>query len=181
MTLTDIILLAIGLAMDCFSVAFVQGIRTQGMHFTMPAVIVWMIVAFGVFQGAMPLIGYFAGEVAESLISRYAGWVALFLLGGIGIKMIYDGLSEQQATKPLTAWQVVLLAIATAIDAAVSGILFVPIPQILLNAMLIIAITSSLFTLIGYIVGHFIGRLPINAEIVGGGILILIGVKICFF
>lgn len=180
MTLWDIILLAIGLAMDCFSVSVVQGICSQGGRFRLPAMVIWMIVAFGLFQGAMPLIGYYAGGVAEDFVNRYAGWVALVLLGFIGGKMIWDSFHEEEHTHRLTFWYVLLLAVATSIDAAVSGILFVPVPELLWEAVAIIAFTSSLFSLIGYVLGHYIGRLPFNAERVGGIILVLIGLKICF-
>lgn len=180
MTRWDIILLAVGLAMDCFSVSVVQGVRSQGGRFGLPVMVVWMIVAFGLFQGAMPLTGYFAGGVAEEFVNRYAGWVALALLGFIGGKMFLDSFREEESAPRLTFPQVLLLAIATSIDAAVSGILFVPVPGLLWQAVAVIAVTSSLFSLTGYALGHFIGRLPFNAERVGGIILVLIGLKICF-
>ena len=180
MTRLDIILLAVGLAMDCFSVSIVQGIRSQGNRFRLTPMVIWMVTAFGLFQGAMPLIGFYAGGVAESFVNRYAGWIALALLGFIGGKMVRDSFREGENVPSLNVVQVLLLAVATSIDAAVSGILFVPVPNLLWKALAIIAVTSSLFSLAGYVLGHYLGRLPFNAERVGGIILILIGLKICF-
>lgn len=180
MTLLDIILLSVGLAMDCFSVSIVQGIRSQGGRFRLTPMVIWMVAAFALFQGAMPLIGFYAGGVAEQFVSRYAGWIALALLGFIGGKMIRDSFHEDECAVGLDFLQVLLLAVATSMDAAVSGILFVPVPHLLWQALAIIAVTSSLFSLAGYVLGHYLDRLPFNAERVGGIILILIGLKICF-
>lgn len=180
MTLWDIILLSVGLAMDSFSVSVVEGIRFRSDRFRMPRIIVFMIVVFGVFQGGMPLIGYYAGQIAASFFSKYAGWVALVLLSGIGTKMIIDSRQEESPNTGLSMGQILLLAVATSIDAAVSGLLFVPVPELLWKSLAIIALTSSLFSLIGYVAGYTIGKLPFNAELAGGIILILIGVKICF-
>lgn len=180
MTLPDIIFLAVGLAMDCLSVSIVQGIRSNGDEFRLTPMVVLMVIAFGLFQGAMPLIGFYAGGVAERFVNRYAGWVALVLLGFIGGKMIRDSFHESENCPPLNVLQVLLLAVATSIDAAVSGILFVPVPHLVWQALAVIAVTSSLFSLTGYVLGHYLGRLPFNAERTGGIILILIGLKICF-
>ena len=180
MTLLDIIMLAVGLAMDCFSVSVVEGIRSHGSKFRLSAIEIWMIVSFGLFQGAMPLVGYYSGAIAEQLVNRYAGWVALVLLGAIGGKMVWDSFNKESTYVKMSFWQVMLLAVATSIDAAVSGILFITVPELLWKALTIIAVTSSLFSLIGYCVGHYIGKLPFNAERAGGIILILIGLKICF-
>lgn len=180
MTLIDIILLAVGLAMDCFSVSVVQGIRSHNERFRITPLIAFMIFSFGLFQGTMPLIGFYAGEIAHAFFIRYAGWVALILLSLIGINMIRESFHTEKSSAPLTVSHILLLAVATAIDAAVSGILLVPVPELLWQAFTIIAITASLFSFLGYLLGHFIGRLPFNAERVGGIILILIGLKICF-
>lgn len=180
MTLPDIIFLAVGLAMDCLSVSIVQGIRSNGDEFRLTPMVVLMVIAFGLFQGAMPLIGFYVGGVVEQFVNRYAGWMALGVLGFIGGKMIRDSFYEDTSAPRLNVFQVFLLAVATSIDAAVSGILFVPVPNLLWKALAIIAVTSSLLSLVGYVTGHFLGRLLFNAERVGGIILILIGLKICF-
>lgn len=187
MDLLSIILLAIGLAMDCFAVSI-----AQGMQGTRPRPVIQMAVLFGLFQGGMPLIAYFVGGIFADFFTRWSHWIALLLLLFIGGKMLIEAMVESRELRAesqepeksspkaaLTLGTMLILAVATSIDALSIGVLFIPVPEILWLAIALIAATSTLFSLIGFWLGKTLGRhLPFNANILGGCILIAIGVKI---
>ena len=183
MTLFTIILLAIGLAMDCFAVSVCKGLTSP--HGYVPRYIKPMLMAllFGVFHAGMPLIGYFAGSFFAAFFERFAPWIALALLGFIGGKMIYDSLKSDEDELHLADFSFIgllSLAFATSMDTLATGVIFIPHPEVLWKAVSIIAATCFAFSMIGFILGHIVGtRLRINVNILGGVILILIGVKIC--
>lgn len=175
MDVITIILIAIGLAMDCFAVSIAKGLANGRWQ----RQALWMVLLFGIFQGAMPLIGYFAGAVFSAFFSRFAPWIALVLLGYIGSKMIWDSLHNEKEThsNDTPIW---LLAIATSIDALATGVVFIPYPEVLWMAIGIIALVSFVFSLVGYCIGWKVGeRFTFNVELLGGIILIAIGLKIC--
>ena len=140
-----------------------------------------MPVAFGLFQGLMPVLGYFAGSFAASVIDAYAGIVAFAILGFIGGKMVRDGIQatgEFQENAGLGFSMLIMQAIATSIDAFAVGISFVsgsmPIAQ---SACIIAACTFALccsMLLLGRKLGALLGE---RSQIVGGAILVLIGIK----
>ncbi len=180
MDVFSIILIAIGLAMDCFAVSITKGI-TSGKAQWKKALL--MALLFGLFQGGMPLIGYFAGMAFTEQIARFDHWIALGLLGFIGGKMIWESLHEKEdectAHCDFSLKTIVLLAIATSIDALATGIIFVPTPEVIWLAVSIIALVSFLFAGVGYVIGYLCGtRFHINVELLGGMILIGIGIKI---
>ncbi len=196
MDLLAIISIAIGLAMDCLAVAITQGIsqetrlrsKVSGKKqsfwsaYQVPQALL-MALLFGLFQGGMPLLGFFAGIAFTEQIARFDHWIALVLLGIIGGKMIWESLHKEEEqdskTSSLELRTLFLLAIATSIDALAAGIIFVPTPDILWMAVSIIAIVSFLFALMGYTIGVVCGkRFHFNVELLGGLILIAIGVKI---
>lgn len=174
--------------MDCFAVSIVQGV--QGCRLR-PALT--MAILFGVFQGGMPLIAYFAGSLFADFFIAWSGWIALVLLSFIGGKMLLEAYREKREEKTadadvsgkaaqLTLWTIIVLAVATSIDALSIGVLFIPVPEVLWLAVAIIAAMSTLFSLIGYTIGRTVSAyLPLNANILGGCILIVIGIKIFFF
>ena len=178
MDLLSIILLAIGLAMDCFAVSI-----AQGMQGTRRRSIAVMAILFGVFQGGMPLIAYYAGSLFSEFFTRWSPWIALILLVLIGGKMLIEAYKEKREsyTDPsvLTFWTMIALAIATSIDALSIGVLFIPVPEVLWIAIAIIAVTSTMFSGVGFELGKRLGKhLPFNANVLGGCILIAIGIKI---
>ncbi len=183
MTLLTIILLAIGLAMDCFAVSVCKGLTSP--HGYVPRYIKPMLMAllFGVFHAGMPLIGYFAGSFFTSFFERFAPWIALALLGFIGGKMIYDALQakeEEMQVADFSFFALLSLAFATSMDTLATGVIFIPYPDVLWLAVGVIALTCFAFSMTGFIIGHLVGtRLRINVNILGGIILILIGIKIC--
>ncbi len=182
MSIITIILLAIGLAMDCFAVSVCKGLTSP--HGYVPRYIKPMLMAllFGVFHASMPLIGYFAGSFFASFFERFAPWIALALLGFIGGKMIYDALKDEDDEAHLADFSflgLLSLAFATSMDTLATGVIFIPHPQVLWLAVAIIALTCFVFSMAGFILGHIVGaRLRINVNILGGVILILIGIKI---
>ena len=183
MTLFTIILLAIGLAMDCFAVSVCKGLTSP--HGYVPRYIKPMLMAllFGVFHAGMPLIGYFAGSFFAAFFERFAPWIALALLGFIGGKMIYDSLKSDEDELHLADFSFIgllSLAFATSMDTLATGVIFIPHPEVLWLAVAIIALTCFVFSMTGFILGHIVGtRLRVNVNILGGVILILIGIKIC--
>ena len=182
MSILTILLLAIGLAMDCFAVSVCKGLTSP--HGYVPRYIKPMLMAllFGVFHAGMPLIGYFAGSLFASFFERFAPWIALALLGFIGGKMIYDSLHDDDDEAHLADFSfggLLSLAFATSMDTLATGVIFIPHPEVLWLAVGVIAATCFVFSMTGFILGHLLGNsLRINVTILGGVILILIGIKI---
>lgn len=182
MSVLTIILMAIGLAMDCFAISICQGLTSP--HGYVPRYIkpILMALLFGFFHACMPLIGYFAGTLLLSFFKRYAPWIALALLGFIGGKMIYDSLKSKNKENKLADFSfltLLSLAFATSMDTLATGVIFIPYPDVLWLAIAVIALTCFLFSIIGFVIGHLVGtRFRFNVTILGGIILILIGIKI---
>ena len=183
MNLLDIILLAIGLAMDCFTVSIVSGIIQR-----MPKTTLFrMAFLFGFFQALMPLLGWLGISHFQSYMEAYDHWIAFGLLGFIGGKMIWEsfGPEEEQHFNPLKLHTQLLLAVATSIDALAVGISFACTGYTALNQLtlplIMIGVVSLLFSIIGYHLGRRFDKSitrRLKPELLGGVILILIGVKI---
>lgn len=176
--------------MDCFAVSVTKGIACAASHNAGAGLKVshsWggpllMAILFGLFQGGMPLIGYYTGNVFASFFSRFAPWIALGLLAFIGGKMIWESLHEGEEEKQSAEFglkELIVLAIATSIDALATGVIFIPCPETVWLGVSIIALTSFLFAMGGYMIGITAGkRFHMNVELVGGLILVGIGLKI---
>lgn len=183
MTQLEIWLLAIGLAMDCFTVSIASGILQKQWH---GRTIMIMALAFGLFQAGMPLIGWMFTQYFSGLIESFDHWIAFGLLAYLGGRMILGSLKKEEECKqynPTRLRVILTLAIATSIDALAIGISFACIGMLtfrsILNPVIIIGIASFLFSFIGYGIGVFCGkrfRLPV--EPIGGAILIAIGCHI---
>lgn len=178
----SVILLAVGLAMDCFAVSMTKGIESPKTDKKVIAHVLLMAFLFGLFQGLMPLIGFFAGSLFVEWVCRFDHWIALLLLSVIGGKMIYDSFHPSEEASPATDWSwhtLLLLAVATSIDAMATGVLFVPYKDILWWSLSTIGLVSFLFSLLGFGLGRRIGaHLKLSPELLGGIILIAIGLKI---
>ena len=178
-----IILLAIGLAMDCFAVSVTSGINAAKLNFSLR---LRMAVMFGLFQAVMPLFGFLAGRAFAQQIQHFDHWLAFTILLFIGGKMIYEDIKSrkkteaEEKTKNAFQWRtLLLLAVATSIDALATGLIFVPFANKIWQAMLIIGLCSFLLSLIGSYFGTYCGkRIRLPAELLGGIILIIIGTKI---
>ena len=196
MSFVEILLIGIGLSMDAFSVSICKGLTTKQFSWKMALTCgLW----FGFFQALMPLIGYFLGEQFEEYITAVDHWIAFGLLFLIGANMIREALSKKTSDQELSlraerseAWQssttqngslgfktMLLLAIATSIDALAVGISFACIQVKIWSSILIIGVTTFLFSVLGVKIGNVFGsKFEKSAGIIGGIILILIGLKI---
>lgn len=182
MDIVSIILIAFGLAMDCFAVSISKGIAVKKIYFS-PTLL--MAFLFGFFQAAMPLIGYFAGLNFITVIKNSDHWLAFVLLTLIGGKMLWEGIKkhssekDERETHPFHWMKLLTLSLATSIDALATGIIFVPYPLIVWKAITIIGAISFLMSILGMYIGVRFGkRFHVNVEILGGIILIGIGFKI---
>ena len=179
MSFVEILLIGIGLSMDAFSVSICKGLTTKEFSWKMALTCgLW----FGFFQALMPLIGYFLGSQFEQYITAIDHWIAFGLLFLIGANMIREALSkkdEVSADSALNFKTMLLLAIATSIDALAVGISFACIQVKIWSSVLIIGVTTFLFSIVGVKIGNVFGsKFEKGAEVVGGIILILIGLKI---
>lgn len=174
----EVWILAVALSMDAFAVSLGLGARRVG---TFPGLRLCAGVYFGVFQGAMPLLGYVAGSSALRWIEHYASWVAAALLFLIGGKMLYESLdstAEQDAAR-ISHGLLLALAVATSIDAMAAGFSLVLLPVNVWLACAIIAVVACAFSWLGVTIGrHGAHWLESKAEMFGGCVLILIGVRI---
>jgi putative Mn2+ efflux pump MntP len=173
----NVIIMGIGLAMDCCAVSTVQGLNQRTWH---PRALM-MAGIFGLFHMGMPIIGYYAGNLFVDFMKIYAPWIALGLLGFLGAKMIWESFHEKEEEKRVN-WHVtnlLLLAIATSVDVLATGLLFVPYPEWLYPSVVTIGCITALFSLGGYLLGVYVGKLKLNMELIGGLVLIGLGIKIC--
>lgn len=174
----NVIIMAIGLAADCCAVSAVQGLNQGRWH---PRALL-MAGIFGLFHMGMPVVGFYAGSLFVNFVRLYAPWIALVLLSLLGGKMIWESFHENPEKEKCANWHVsnlLLLAIATSIDVLATGLLFVPYPDWLYSSVVTIGTITACFSLGGYLVGVFVGRLRLKMEIVGGLVLIGLGIKIC--
>ena len=181
----DLLLLSVALAMDCFTVSIMSGvILRHGFN----AAILRMAVLFGVFQAAMPLIGWLGTAHFSQYLEAVDHWIAFGLLAFIGGKMIkesFDSDEEHQSFNPLLLHTQLLLAVATSIDALAIGISMACLGYEHLSQLtfplLLIGVVSILFSLIGYWSGVRFGRIiarRLKPELFGGIVLIFIGLKV---
>ena len=189
MSLIDIILLAVALAMDCLTVSIVSGVIEVKSEEVKDEKwwIIRMAFLFGLFQAMMPLIGWLGISHFQQYMEAYDHWIAFTMLGFIGGRMVWESFSpdEEQHFNPRRLRTQLLLAIATSIDALAVGISFActgytSLGQLTLP-LIIIGVVSFLFSLIGYQLGARFGSSiarRLKPELFGGIILIGIGVKI---
>lgn len=176
----DLILLAIGLAMDAFAVSVANGMTIYKIN---PKQACAIALAFGGFQGIMPAVGYALGLGFSVYMESFSCWIALILLCGIGAKMIYEGLKcTREGVCKLRAFTLGLVltqAVATSMDALMVGVTFAAIKTPLLTAAGTIAAITAMISFSGVYMGKKFGDIfKTKSEILGGGILILIGIKI---
>ena len=179
MGLLEIVIIAIGLSMDAFAVSITLGLSIEKIKIKE---IIIPGIYFGMFQALMPLIGYLAGINFSNKIQYLDHWVAFVLLVFIGGKMIKDSFAEdheQTNENPFKFFKMLLLAIATSIDALVIGVTFAFFEINIFEAITIIGLTTFFISISGAIIGKFFGvKFKSKAEFIGGFILVLLGVKI---
>lgn len=193
----EIVLIGVGLSMDAVAVSMSNGMVYK--H-TNKAKLIAMPILFGVFQGLMPLIGYFAGGLFADVMSKYAGLLVFLILGIIGGKMLKDGFDHRERAKQcmegqesegvagenieektLTYKVLIIQAIATSIDAFAVGIGFSAMQVSIIPAILVIALTTTFCCLLANLLGKKCACLLGNkSELLGGAILVCIAIKSLF-
>ena len=178
MSTYELFIIAVGLSMDALAVAICKGLSMAKMSWKKGIIVgLW----FGGFQALMPLIGYLLGAQFESKITVFDHWIAFILLGLIGGNMIREGVSgdEEKTDDSVSIKSMLPLAIATSIDALAVGVTFAFLRVNIVYAVSFIGVITFLLSTVGVKVGNVFGaRYKSKAEIAGGVILILMGLKI---
>jgi putative Mn2+ efflux pump MntP len=178
MDFIELLLIAVGLSMDAFSVSVCKGLTTKRFLWRTALVCgTW----FGVFQALMPIVGYYLGAQFQGFIDIYTHWIAFGLLLLIGANIIREAVwgKEEKQDSSLGFKTMLLLAIATSIDALAVGVSFACIQVNIWTAISIIGVTTFLFSMLGVKIGNVFGsKYEKSAGIIGGIILILMGLKI---
>ncbi|MCH5267340.1 MAG: manganese efflux pump [Lachnospiraceae bacterium] len=180
MSIIELLLIGIGLSMDAFAVSVCKGLSMQKYEWKKATL---LAVFFGGFQALMPLIGWFLGSQFQRYIVSVDHWIAFGLLTLIGGQMLYEavrGEEDSDEADDLQILQVLMLAVATSIDALAVGITFALLPGTnIIASISLIGCTTFLLTYVGVFVGNRFGsKYESKAQIAGGIILILIGLKI---
>ena len=175
----ELFLLGVGLSMDAFAISVCKGLAMNKVN-KKQAVMIGLY-----FGGLMPLIGWFLGVRFQKYITSVDHWIAFGLLVFIGGKMILEAVRDSEVQEigekdlPLDHKEMFVLAVATSIDALAVGITFAFLDTPIIEAIAIIGCTTFLLSILGVVVGNFFGtRYKKKAEIAGGIILVLIGLKI---
>ena len=183
MGLLELFFIAVGLSMDAFAVAVGKGLSMRRLNIGQAAVIA---LFFGGFQALMPVLGWLLGSQFERFVHAAAGWIAFALLAFIGAKMIWDALHEGEGDDAggefkLDLRELLMLAIATSIDALAAGVAFAMLGADIAFAAAFIGATTFALSFAGVLVGHQFGsRWERPSTIVGGIVLIAIGLKTLF-
>ena len=175
MGIWELFVLAVGLSMDAFAVSICKGLslgKIKWKHMCIAGL--W----FGGFQALMPLTGYFLGSLFADIFTKYAHWIAFVLLVFIGGSMIKEAFGKEEVNASMSFQSMLLLAIATSIDALAVGVSFAFLQVKIVPAVSFIGVITFLLSAIGVKIGSIFGdKYRPKAEICGGVILILIGVK----
>lgn len=178
----EFLLIGIGLSMDAFAVSICKGLAMRKVN-KKQALVIGLF--FGGFQALMPFIGWALGIQFQSYITNIDHWIAFVLLVFIGGKMIVEAFRPEEdepvevMDPPLDIKQMFLLAIATSIDALAVGVTFAFLDYPIVEAISIIGVTTFVISIGGVYIGNFFGsRYKNKAELAGGVILVLLGVKI---
>ena len=182
MSFLELLLIGVGLSMDAFAVAVCQGLCMSKLNWRYTTEIA---IFFGGFQALMPFLGWALGSQFAGYIQNIDHWVAFALLGVIGGHMIQDALDPEEeevacaVAQRLDHKRLFLMAIATSIDALAIGVTFAFLDVNIVPAISVIGCTTFSLSFVGVIVGNFFGaRYKRRAELSGGAILILLGIKI---
>lgn len=177
MSLIELFILAVGLSMDAFAVSVCKGLslgKIKPKHMCIAGA--W----FGGFQALMPLIGYFLGSFFAEMIEKYDHWVAFVLLALIGGNMIKESFDkDEKVDSSMDVKSMLLLAIATSIDALAVGVTFAFLQVQIVPAVSFIGVITFIFSAVGVKIGSLFGtKYKSKAELFGGIVLVLIGIKI---
>lgn len=182
MTFWPLLLIALGVSADAFAVALSKGLHMRRFNVRHALVIAG---TFGIFQAVMPLIGWVLGTQFAPYITGIDHWVAFGLLALVGGKMLWEAFTDhpdkEQDFDRINVRQLLILALATSIDALAIGITLAFLPGSIIESVILIGVTTFVLAFLGVVIGRRVGqRFGKPAEIAGGVILILIGAKILF-
>ena len=179
MGILELFFIAVGLSMDAFAVSICKGLSVEKASPKHSAIVG---IYFGGFQALMPLIGYFLGSWFSAQIEQVDHWIAFVLLALIGINMIRESRGEDEDVDASFSPRAMLpLAVATSIDALAVGVTFAFLQVDILPAVCLIGVTTFAFSAVGIKIGNIFGsRYKSKAELVGGIVLVLMGIKILF-
>ena len=184
MSFFTVFLLAVALSMDAFAVALASGCAIREVRLRQ---YVRVSVAFGFFQFFMPVLGWFLGQSVHHFIEAWDHWLAFVLLAWIGGNMLRSGIGGLRQGEPVSCpqsdptagWNLLLLAVATSIDALAVGVTFAFLQVDIVPAVLFIGCTTFVISAVGVKVGAVFGaRFQHQAELLGGVVLVLMGIKI---
>ncbi len=177
MSLFELFILAVGLSMDAMAVAICKGLSVRKLKMS-HALITGLY--FGGFQAAMPVLGYFLGRQFQSYITNVDHWIAFVLLALIGANMIKESCGETEEVNASFSPRAMLpMAVATSIDALAVGVTFAFLQVNIVPAVTFIGVITFSLSMVGVWIGHVCGaRFKSRAELVGGIVLILMGLKI---
>lgn len=178
MHFAELLIIAVGVSMDAFAVSICKGLSVRRLH---PAHMMSAAAWFGGFQALMPLIGYFAGISFADQVAHVDHWIAFVLLGIIGGKMIKEACQkdEEEYNPDFSFKTMLMLAVATSIDALAVGVSFAFLKVDIWTSILVIGLMTGAFSALGVQLGHVFGsRYKSKAEFAGGLILVAIGLKI---
>lgn len=178
MSIIEIIFIGISLAMDAFAVSICKGLSVKKMSYKNA---IKCGLYFGIFQALMPLLGFLLGSTFKNIIEQIDHWIAFILLLIIGINMIKEAFDNDDKNKndDMSFKTMLMLAIATSIDALAVGITFSFLEVNILMAIIIIGVITFIISFAGVAIGNIFGSKYENkAKIFGGVVLILIGLKI---
>jgi putative Mn2+ efflux pump MntP len=177
----NLLALAIALAMDAFAVAVVAGLTVGALT---KRHVFRLSFHFGLFQALMPTIGWVGGIAVHAYIAAFSHWVAFGLLAFVGGKMLLEAILRggeklDASRDPTSGWSLVILSVATSIDALAVGLSLGVIGSSILVPVLVIGIVAAAFTILGMFLGRRIGiRWGQRVEVLGGIILLAIGCRI---
>jgi len=179
MSFIEVLLVALGLAMDAFAVCLGAG-TTRHLHGPRPAF--RLSFHFGLFQALMPVLGWLLGSTVQRWIAPFDHWVAFALLAFVGVRMIRSGLDangEAQSTDPSRGATLIMLSVATSIDALAVGLSLAVLSVGILYPAIVIGIVAAAMSLLGIFLGGRLGKVfGKRMEVIGGLILIGIGVRV---
>ena len=179
MDLLTTLIIALGLAMDCFTVSITSGIIIQNLKVRNA---IKVALFFGLFQAFMPCIGWLTGVGMKNFITGFDHWIAFGLLGLVGAKMIYESFKiegDKKESNPLNIYILLMLSLATSIDALAIGVTLAFLNTIIIMPVIIIGAVTFIVSFLGIYAGNKFGHIfGSKMEAVGGLVLIAIGVKI---
>ncbi len=179
MAFAEVLLIALGLAMDAFAVSLAAGATS---FINGPRPVFRLSFHFGLFQGLMPVLGWLSGSLVASYISAFDHWVAFVLLAFVGGRMVRSGLdpkTEGVEVDPSRGGTLIMLAVATSIDAFAIGLSLAMLRVNIFYPAVVIGVVAAALSVVGIALGNRLGsKLGKRMEVVGGIILILIGLRV---